>query len=328
MDSEQRGREIWHERLARIVNSAACFVFAYVLLTQLYWIVMAVAGTMFEFDAFAYYYGVKFMLQGSYWSRFNVFVIYSSGALFVLCMGILGMFLYSKLKNIQSVANVLFLWMFVTGTGIFCAQLFMGTIVHSQYVVETYNNRTPLQAQNISATSTVPLLPETDDDEVYTTLNAASYSDYAVPGLGVALAWLELPAFLVYLLAIAAVVMLIYFSASICRPFLLLAHSYSKVNKLSRKQRYFLEVLVVPYAIGALGTTLITYPENLFAHGVQLAVIFISLMIAFTAIKLVDVQKADVLRYKTLQKFNPYLLVSLAFLIAFVMLIRNGVYLS
>lgn len=327
MNSEQRAKEVWHERLARIINSAACFTFAYILFTQLYWIVMAFTGTLFGFDAFAYYYGVKFMLQGSQWNLPKIFVVYSSGALFLLLAGALGMFLFNKLKRIQSIANVLFLWMFVVGTSGFCAQLLIGTLGHSQYETSTYTNSSPLRAENITTLSTVPLLPANNAEPAQSMLNAATYSDYAIPGPGVVLAWLRLPDFLVYLLSVPAVILLVYFFVNACRPFLLLAFSFTKVNKHSRKQRFFIEVLAVPFIIGALVTTLITYPQNLFMHTVQLGVIFTGIVIAFFAIKLIDVQKVEVLRYKTLQKFNPYLLVSLAFLIAFIV-IRNGIYLS
>src|SRR5438046_2005384 len=112
----QRGREKWHQRLTRIVNSTACFSLAYILITYLFWFVMGLAGLLLKLDSFVYYYGIKYVMNDRDWSRLKITFIFSSGPLFCLFLGLLCLFLFQRLKDFKSIFNVFLIWTFVIAT--------------------------------------------------------------------------------------------------------------------------------------------------------------------------------------------------------------------
>ena len=113
---ELKGKEQWYSKLFRMINSAACFSLAYIILTYLHWIVMALVGNVFKFEAFVYYFGIKFILVDQVWTRFKVTFIYVSGPLFFLVAGLFCLYFFDKLKKFPTMLNVFFLWAFVIGS--------------------------------------------------------------------------------------------------------------------------------------------------------------------------------------------------------------------
>lgn len=286
MQTDLKGRETWFNKLSRILNSAACFAIAYIVLTQFFWFTMGLVGKFFKFDSFVYYYGIKFMLHEHYWNRLNVSLIYTSGSIACLLLGLLSLFLYDKVKHLRKSISLLLLWGFVIGSSIFCAQALVASLGHGQY-------------------------------------NSPYYQNFAV-----VFAWLRFPAPVVYLLNIPFAVLLVYFSVNSGVPFLTLAYSYTKVNKLSRRRRFYFETLIIPFLIGALVSTVVTFPMNIFVHAVYLGTIAVYLAVGWYALSYVEVLKDSVLKYKGLQTLSPYLLFVLALVIAAVVVSWAGVYLS
>ncbi len=141
-------------------------------------------------------------------------------------------------------------------------------------------------------------------------------------------AWWRIPLFIVYASNVFFVGILLYFAANYARPFLVFSYSYTKVNKLSRRRKYFLETAFLPFILGAVLTTKLTFPMNLFIHLVFLGVIFLGLIIAWYSLAHIDIVRDDVLKYKNLQKVNFLFIVLLALSIAFVLTTWRGFNLS
>lgn len=283
---ELKGKEQWYSKLFRMINSGVCFSIAYIILTYLHWVVMALVGNVFKFDAFVYYFGIKFILVNEIWTRFKVTFIYSSAPLFLLVAGLFGLYFYSRLKKFPTLLNVLFLWFFVIGSGMFCAQ------------------------------------------GVISCLGAGEYNSPYYQGFTVVYAWWRIPEAGVYLLSIPFSVLLIYFSANYGRLFLIFAYSYTKVNKLNRRRKYFIEVAMVPYLIGCLITSVVTFPMNIFVHAVYLLTIGIALVLAWLTLFYIEIMKDDVVKYKSLQSLSFGYIILLGTIIGFVMLTWRGIYLS
>lgn len=286
METDHRGREVWHQKLFRIINSAICFSLAYIVLTQLFWFSMGLMGKFFEFDAFVYYYGIKFMLHQHYWNRLNVALIFSAGSILCLVLGLLGLGFFDRVKTTRNLVNVFFLWLFVAGCSMFCAQMVIASLGYGQY-------------------------------------NSPLYQNFAI-----VFAWLRIPAALVYILNLPFAILLAYFAVNSCKPFLSLASSYTKVNKLSRRRRFYLETLVVPFIIGAFITTALTFPFNIFAHTIYMGVIAVFLFMGWYALAYVEVMRDDVLKFKGLQALNPVIILVLAAAIAAVVITWEGIYLA
>ena len=159
-------------------------------------------------------------------------------------------------------------------------------------------------------------------------LGAGEYNSPYYQGFSVVLAWWKAPNIVSYILVVPFALLLIYFAVNYTRPFLHFSFSYARVNKLSRRRRYFLETAMVPFVIGALITTIVTFPLNIFVHAVYLFTIGIALIVSWLAMFYIEIPKDDVLKYKSLQQLNFTFVFFLALAIGFVMLTWKGIYLS
>ncbi len=283
MDIIQKGREKWYSKLFRILNSAICFSIAYIVVTYSSWFVMGLVGKLFKFNSFVYYYGIKYMLNGQEWTTLKVTAIYSVAPFFALFFGILSFYLFDKLKKIRILLNLFFLWGFVIGTSVFCAQGIIMSLGIGEYLSPFYQNFT------------------------------------------VVMAWWHIPAPVVYLLTIPFMILLAYFATNYARPFLLFAYSYSKVMSESKRKRYFIETAFVPFIIGTLIVTGVTYPMNIFVHAVHIFAIGAALVISWLALTYRDVQRDDILRYSSLQDLSAVFLAILFMLVLAVVVGWKGV---
>ncbi|HRG90702.1 MAG TPA: hypothetical protein PLW44_16885, partial [Chitinophagales bacterium] len=123
--------------------------------------------------------------------------------------------------------------------------------------------------------------------------NSPFYQNFAV-----VFAWWFLPVPFVYATNVLFVVLLLYFAINYPKMFLSFSYSFSKVNKSSRRRQYFIETAVVPFIIGAVATTALTFPMNMFVHGIYLFVIAIALLVSWIALFYLEILKDAVLKYK------------------------------
>ncbi|MDB5281616.1 MAG: hypothetical protein JWO06_691 [Bacteroidota bacterium] len=290
---QSRTTEQWYSKLFRVLNSAICFTLAYIIFTYLFWFVTGFVGRACKFDAFVYYFGVKFILNNHVWNKTSVALVYSAGPVFSLMLGLFCLYIYKKVKDAKSLLNVFLIWCFIIGTGIFLSQ---GVIA----ILGTYNYK----------------------------------SDY-YHGLSVVFSWWKLPVIFIYLLDIPFALLFLYLSVNYARPFLLFAYSFSKVNKLPRRRKYFFETAIVPFAVGAFATSLttLTHPQlprhvNIPVHIVYMSVIGAALLLAWYAISFIDVLKTDVTRFKSFQAPNIAFAVLLGIAWLFVYITFRGIYIS
>ena len=119
---------------------------------------------------------------------------------------------------------------------------------------------------------------------------------------------------------------MLYFSINYPKLFLRFSYSFSKVNKSSRRRVYFIETAIVPFVLGAIATTAITFPMNIFVHAVYLMAIGVSLMLSWIALFYLEVQQDEVLKYKVLQKFGFVMLFALALFVGFIKISWRGIF--
>jgi phosphate/sulfate permease len=92
------------------------------------------------------------------------------------------------------------------------------------------------------------------------------------------------------------------------------------VNSLARRRKFFFEIAIVPFALGCLITSFLTYPMNMSTHVLYLSTIGIGLITAWYLLSYVQVMKYELVRYKSLQKINVFfsILLLVAGLIVFI----------
>ncbi|MFN8287420.1 MAG: hypothetical protein U0V74_11725 [Chitinophagales bacterium] len=292
--SERRkGHETWTSKLFRIVNSTVCFALAYVVITYLSWLAMALVGKFFKCDAIVYFYGIKFITPVApelFWNKLRVILIYSSGPVFALLFGLLCMYVYDKTKHLKTVLNLFLVWGFVVGSAIFVSQGVIAALGHNEYNSPYYVN------------------------------------------LAVVFAWLRIPVFFVYVFNLPFLILFLFLGTNAVRPFLKFAYSYTKINKMSRRRRYYIETAVVPFILGAMGIIFMKYyidiVHDMFVQLVYFLAIFFMMVLGIYSLQHAEVLKDDVLKYKVLQQINVVFPLLLIGALAIIYITRQGLYIS
>ena len=163
---------------------------------------------------------------------------------------------------------------------------------------------------------------------IISSLGANEFNSPFYQNFAVVFAWSFLPPPFVYALNIFFGALLLYFSINYPKLFLSFSYSFSKVNKASRRRNYFLETAIVPFFLGAIATSAITFPMNIFVHAIYLMVIGFSLLISWVSLFYLEVMKDEVLKYKVLQKFGFIMLFVLAMVIMFIKISWRGIFVS
>lgn len=163
---------------------------------------------------------------------------------------------------------------------------------------------------------------------IISSLGASEYNSPYYQNFAVVFAWLHIPVAIVYAFTVPFLILMVYFSVNYARLFLIFAYSYTKVNKLSRRRKYFVEIAIMPFFLGALITSVVTFPMNIFIHGIYLLMIGLALLVSWIALFYIEVMKDTVIKYKTLQSPNIVFLFLLIAVITFVIVTWKGLYLS
>lgn len=144
--------------------------------------------------------------------------------------------------------------------------------------------------------------------------------------LAVVYAWWFLPIPLVYAINLPFAVLFFYFAINYPRHFITFAYSYSKVNKMEKRRKFFVETAILPFILGAIIISAVTFPMNIFLTAIYLLTIFVGLIVSWVALFYIEVMKDDILHYKGLQKFGFIFAITLVFLIFFIKITWRGVY--
>ncbi|MBS1622837.1 MAG: hypothetical protein JST83_02385 [Bacteroidetes bacterium] len=144
--------------------------------------------------------------------------------------------------------------------------------------------------------------------------------------LAIAFNFAGVPVWALYIICLTAFLLLVAGTAGTARSFLSFAYSFSKVNRRSRRRKYYTETVLLPFLLGAAIVFLFfrqTY--QFYNFNVQnllyLIVIAVVLLLALLLSGMSEVSQDDVLRYKNLQQLNAALFVVM---MVFFMLLAVG----
>jgi hypothetical protein len=164
------------------------------------------------------------------------------------------------------------------------------------------------------------------------------YNSIFYQGLAVSFAWLRIPLSVVYVLNALVVLFIIYMGVNCARPFLIFSFSFSKVNNLARRRKYFFEIALVPYILGSLITIVAIFPKDITAknilillastHLIYLGVIGCILGIGWLSLSYIEMAKQDLARYKSLQIPNVIVILFMIISWATIYVTFRGLYLS
>ncbi len=289
----KRGGETLISKIFRILNSTICFILAFISVNYLSWFAMALVGKFFKCDAIVYSYGIKFITPVDPEQFWNKLKILLIFSTPALFPLVFGLLCLYVYDRLKNVKTLLNLYL------VWC--FLIGTITFStQGVIASLG---------------------------YGEINSEYYRNFAV-----VFSWLRIPLPLVYVFNIPFAIVFLYFSRHSIRPFLLFAYSFTKVNKLSRRRKYYLETMAAPFILGAITILALKFYVGLIHDMFMVLLYFIALGICMLygiySLDETEVMKDEVIKYKTLQEANYLLPVVLIVVCGLVYLARQGVYLS
>ncbi len=125
--------EKWNSKLFRILNSAMSFGIAYIILTTGDFISKAIVARMFGIKSVVHFYGIHYISQNKDWYQKNSVLIHSSGLAFIAFVSLLSWAILKKTSRVDSPVRLIFLWTFVLGICIICAQFMTAALGVSDY---------------------------------------------------------------------------------------------------------------------------------------------------------------------------------------------------
>ncbi len=164
------------------------------------------------------------------------------------------------------------------------------------------------------------------------------YNSYYYQGFAVTLSWLRVPAWVIYILNLFVIIFIIYFGTNIARPFLVFSYSYSKVNSLIKRRKYFFETAIAPYILGSLISVVAVFPKDKSALGVlvllgtthiiYLLVIGMIVGVGWLALPYIEISRPELMRYKSLQTPNVFFILFMIIAWVYIYITFRGVYFS
>ena len=164
------------------------------------------------------------------------------------------------------------------------------------------------------------------------------YTSLYYQSLAVSFSWMGLPKFLVYFMDLMMLILVVYFGVNSGRLFMVFSFSYSKVNTLSRRRKYFFETALAPFVLGIFVTCVAVFPKEVTAknvlvlmaasHIIYIAIIGAIIGIGWMSLSYIEVSKSDLARYKSLQMPNFIMILFMAISWAFIYITLRGVYLN
>ena len=173
---------------------------------------------------------------------------------------------------------------------------------------------------------------------IIVSLGIYHYNSPYYQGLAVAFSWFKFPAFLVYPMLFFAFLFMVYIGLNVARPFLAFSYSFSKVNNLSRRRKYFFEIAIAPFLVGALVSCIAVFPKDSAAksvllllgstHLIYIVVIAVILGIGWLSLSYIEVSKQELVRYNSLQMPNVFFIVLTLVAWTLIYISLHGIYLS
>jgi hypothetical protein len=162
-------------------------------------------------------------------------------------------------------------------------------------------------------------------ETVVATLGTHHYASPYYKGFAVIFSWWHLPRPVVYLFALPLLFLFLFFCVKYAKPFVITAFSYSKVNTEGRRKRYFIETAIIPFILGAVVTSVVTYPMNLEIHAIYITMIALSMLIGWFSLTYIKVSKEELVRYEAMKTLNPFFLFLLLMAISLVFIGWKGI---
>jgi hypothetical protein len=125
--------EKWNTKLFRILNSAMSFCIAYIFLTIGDFFSKSFSAKVFGIKNTVYFHGVRYFSEYKDWYPKSSIVIHSSGLVFVAVSSVISWALLRQTTRFDTPVRMIFLWTYVIGICMICAQFMSAAFGVSDY---------------------------------------------------------------------------------------------------------------------------------------------------------------------------------------------------
>ena len=117
------------ELLTIAVNSTSFFLLSYLIIYLLTQLAACIAASNFEIPSILYFNSIYYNIIGSDWTSDAVKIVFSTGPLLALFIGLILLIIYSKIFQNNTLFKILILWGVFHAFNIFFSSLLVGTLL-------------------------------------------------------------------------------------------------------------------------------------------------------------------------------------------------------
>ncbi|MFA5727447.1 MAG: hypothetical protein WC886_07400 [Saccharofermentanaceae bacterium] len=115
------------------INSTVLFLLAYLLIAIITRLAIGFSALAFDIHTILFYYNIEFLIESDKWTTDAVQVVFSTGPLVALFIGILLFLLYEKVLEETGILRLLILWMVLHSLVFFLGEMLMGAIFNKGF---------------------------------------------------------------------------------------------------------------------------------------------------------------------------------------------------
>jgi len=109
-------------------NSTILFLLSYLFMYLIYQVTSIVAASFFEYPVIWYFWEVYYNISTDDWHFESVKIIYSSGPIITLFIGLIFLIIYFRLRELDGRSKLFFLWGFLHSVSMFFGAMLVGTL--------------------------------------------------------------------------------------------------------------------------------------------------------------------------------------------------------
>jgi hypothetical protein len=112
------------------LHSTAYYLLSYIIILIVFQVVTVASAQIFEIPAIVKYNRIDFLVNTQSWTFDSVKMIFSSGSISSLILGLISLVIFVKAKSFEGLLKLFFFWGFVHGINMFIGSLVLGAFLY------------------------------------------------------------------------------------------------------------------------------------------------------------------------------------------------------
>jgi hypothetical protein len=113
-----------------VLHSTAYYLLSYTIILVIFQLVTVMAARFFDIPAILHYNKIDFLVKPQSWTFDSVKMIFSSGCISALIIGLISLVIFLKAKTLEGLLKLVFFWGFIHGLNIFIGSIVIGAFIY------------------------------------------------------------------------------------------------------------------------------------------------------------------------------------------------------